>query len=282
MSSLAPSRDEILGFAEEHGAKAAGERYGVPASTIRSWRRRKVEDHRARDDDQVPAATAQPARPGGRDPAMLPAAMLSDVELQAEIDRLRAELGAGDTAPGHQLVDVMIPDGGWDGGQGCESKTSARARLLERFVMAGSRLTEAPLRDLGCPSGDAQGLAAGDLLLIGSEQLASYSDAIFEVVGVHGSWRASYEWRPTLPRPVGETFAPTPDDPDPRAGWALVRVKPARLQDGTALSADRTRIEHGPKAGPHVMSTRERLALWDTQPDPWREDRERWAKRLGR
>ncbi len=81
---------------------------------------------------------------------------------------------------------------------------------------------------------------------------------------------------------AGATFSPTPDDPDPQSGWALVRVKPARLRDGVKLSADRARIEPGQKAGPHAMSIEERLAASDTQLDPfhdreriWREERER-------
>jgi hypothetical protein len=34
------SRADILAYAASHGAKAAGERYGTPAGTIRSWRSR--------------------------------------------------------------------------------------------------------------------------------------------------------------------------------------------------------------------------------------------------
>jgi transposase-like protein len=34
------SRADILAYAAEHGPKAAGERYGVPAGTVRSWRSR--------------------------------------------------------------------------------------------------------------------------------------------------------------------------------------------------------------------------------------------------
>lgn len=34
------SRREVMDYAAAHGAKAAGERYGVPSGTIRSWRSR--------------------------------------------------------------------------------------------------------------------------------------------------------------------------------------------------------------------------------------------------
>jgi len=34
-------RDAVLAFAEQHGAQAAGEKYGVSAGTIRSWRHRQ-------------------------------------------------------------------------------------------------------------------------------------------------------------------------------------------------------------------------------------------------
>ena len=33
-------RSQVLSYAADHGAKAAGERYGVPAGTVRSWRSR--------------------------------------------------------------------------------------------------------------------------------------------------------------------------------------------------------------------------------------------------
>jgi len=35
-----PSRSEILAYADAHGAKAAGEHFGIPAGTVRSWRSR--------------------------------------------------------------------------------------------------------------------------------------------------------------------------------------------------------------------------------------------------
>jgi hypothetical protein len=34
------SRREVMDYAERHGAKQAGERYGIPAGTVRSWRSR--------------------------------------------------------------------------------------------------------------------------------------------------------------------------------------------------------------------------------------------------
>lgn len=34
------SRAEVLAYADRHGAKAAAERYGLPAGTVRSWRSR--------------------------------------------------------------------------------------------------------------------------------------------------------------------------------------------------------------------------------------------------
>ena len=34
------TRTEILAYADTHGPKQAGERYGVPAGTVRSWRSR--------------------------------------------------------------------------------------------------------------------------------------------------------------------------------------------------------------------------------------------------
>ncbi len=120
--------------------------------------------------------------------------LLSDDELAAEIDRLRAEHDEPATSE-HQLVDVMIPDGGWDGGQGCESKAPARARLLARFALAGERLSEVPERDLGCSAADAQGLAAGDLVLIGSAKLASFSVLRCRLRGCRCAWIVAREVR---------------------------------------------------------------------------------------
>jgi hypothetical protein len=34
------TRAEVMAYAAKHGAKAAGERYGIPAGTVRSWRSR--------------------------------------------------------------------------------------------------------------------------------------------------------------------------------------------------------------------------------------------------
>jgi hypothetical protein len=34
------SRSEVLDYADRHGAKAAGEHFGIPAGTVRSWRSR--------------------------------------------------------------------------------------------------------------------------------------------------------------------------------------------------------------------------------------------------
>jgi hypothetical protein len=55
------SRREVMDYADRHGAKAAGERYGVPAGTVRSWRSR-ARKRAARD------GTAPPTRRSGSRP----------------------------------------------------------------------------------------------------------------------------------------------------------------------------------------------------------------------
>jgi hypothetical protein len=51
------SRSEVLSYADAHGAKAAGERYGVPAGTVRSWRSRARK--RAARDGTAPPTPAE-------------------------------------------------------------------------------------------------------------------------------------------------------------------------------------------------------------------------------
>jgi hypothetical protein len=51
------SRADILAYAAEHGPKAAGERYNVPAGTVRSWRSRARA--RAIRDGTAPPSPAQ-------------------------------------------------------------------------------------------------------------------------------------------------------------------------------------------------------------------------------
>jgi hypothetical protein len=51
------SRREVMDYAERHGAKAAGERYGVPAGTVRSWRSRARK--RAARDGTAPPTPAE-------------------------------------------------------------------------------------------------------------------------------------------------------------------------------------------------------------------------------
>jgi hypothetical protein len=51
------SRSEILAYADHHGAKAAGERFGIPSGTIRSWRSRARK--RAARDGTAPPSPAE-------------------------------------------------------------------------------------------------------------------------------------------------------------------------------------------------------------------------------
>jgi transposase-like protein len=51
------SRREVMDYADRHGAKAAGERYGVPAGTVRSWRSRARK--RAARDGTAPPTPAE-------------------------------------------------------------------------------------------------------------------------------------------------------------------------------------------------------------------------------
>jgi transposase-like protein len=51
------SRREVMDYAERHGAKAAGARYGVPSGTIRSWRSRARK--RAARDGTAPPTPAE-------------------------------------------------------------------------------------------------------------------------------------------------------------------------------------------------------------------------------
>jgi hypothetical protein len=50
------TRHDVLAFAATHGAKAAGEHYGIPAGTIRSWRSR-AKQRAARDGTDPPPPT---------------------------------------------------------------------------------------------------------------------------------------------------------------------------------------------------------------------------------
>jgi hypothetical protein len=50
-------RSAVLAFAEAHGAKAAGEHFGIPAGTIRSWRSR-ARKRAARDGTAPPSPAA--------------------------------------------------------------------------------------------------------------------------------------------------------------------------------------------------------------------------------
>lgn len=51
------ARSEVLAYADRHGAKAAGERYGIPAGTVRSWRSRARK--RAARDGTAPPSPAE-------------------------------------------------------------------------------------------------------------------------------------------------------------------------------------------------------------------------------
>jgi hypothetical protein len=51
------SRREVMDYADRHGAKAASERYGVPAGTVRSWRSRARK--RAARDGTAPPSPAE-------------------------------------------------------------------------------------------------------------------------------------------------------------------------------------------------------------------------------
>ena len=242
MTPATVDRDEILAYAEQHGVPAATARFDVPGGTIRSWRTRagKTTDHRARD--------AEPAAQPAEEPA-------PDV-----------------------LIDVQLPGGGWDGALGCETKVPARARPIERFVLAGEQLSRAPLRDLGLPPGEAQWLTSGAIVVLGGKAHAGHPDALFELLEPAGTWRATYPYAATLPRPGGEhvAFSPTPEDPDPLDGWHRWIARPARAdRPALRLSADRSRLEPiiGDDTAEQAQRGRdmeERLAGWDSQPPmPW-------------
>ncbi len=281
--SAVVDRAQVLAHADEHGAMSASEKFSVPASTIRSWRsraERKVTDHRApRDEcDSLLQASPEPDTAGESEAEIRARWAVED----AEPHGLPADTTTD--APAPQLVPVEIPDGGWDGGMGRESRTPAKARPVPMFVLGGQTVST-PNRDLGLPPNGNAGLRHGDILLLGSEQYAGASDALWEVVELAGQWRSKYRYYPNQPRPAGEatnswgppvlatSYAPTPDDPDDRAGWSLLTVKPARLRSGTMLSPDGSRIVSGTPTGAPVMSIEERLAAWDTQLDPF-HDRE--------
>ncbi|MGI9091208.1 MAG: hypothetical protein ACR2GG_08910 [Gemmatimonadaceae bacterium] len=209
--SATVDRDEVLAFAAEHGAQAAAERFGVPAGTVRSWRaraERKVEDRRAREPEPGPERDLWWERP--------------------EFANTFAE------HRGDGLVDVMVPSysAGPDPSTGGDRKVPARARLVPRFVLGAELMSSAPVRDLGVPPDAAATLKAGDLVLLGKAEWANFADAVWEVVAQAGGWREKYPYRPTLPRRfdenTGASGAPTADDPDPYAGWRLLRMRPAR------------------------------------------------------
>lgn len=192
----------------------------------------------------------------------------------------RAAIGIDASRPqaGSDLVGVMIPTNGWDAGMGREVKAPARAKPVERFILAGELVSQVPNRDLGIPPGDALGLAPGDLMLLGGKAHAAYSDAIVEVVSIGGSWRDAHTWRPLhaigLPD-AGAAFTPTDTDPDPRAGWRLLVIRPARVTSGRRVDGARLVPDNTPKPG--VPSTSERLAMWAQQADPY-HDRERLVR----
>jgi hypothetical protein len=57
-----PDRAQVLRYAEQHGSKAAADHFGIPASTVRSWRareRRRVAREQA--DRERPPGSASPA-----------------------------------------------------------------------------------------------------------------------------------------------------------------------------------------------------------------------------
>ncbi len=281
-------REQALEYADEHGTAAAAERFGVNPSTVRSWRARagrKIVDNRARDPEPE-LATAEESDTGEQSAA--------EAEIRArwaQEDAAHAEPGAP-PARGAALVDVMIPDGGWDGGMGCETKTPAKARLVSEFVTGAVLASTAPNRDLGAPAGSIAGLTAGAIVLLGFEQNADHAGMVWEIVSVGGTWRGKHPYQATRSRPTdelgGASFAPTAEDPDPYAGWALLVVRPARVRERTMLSEDRSRLVPDTRPPPGHQTVEERLAAWDAQLDPhhdreqiWREQRER-AERVQR
>jgi len=210
--SATVDREEVLAYAAEHGAQAASERFAVPAGTVRSWRaraERKVEDHRAREPEPEPERDLWWERPEFAD-ALAPEPVAS------------------------VLVDVMVPSysAGPDPLTGGHKKVPARARLIPRFVLGSELMSSAPVRDLGVPADAAATLKPGDVVLLGKLEWANFADAVWEVVAQAGGWREAHPYRPTLPRPfdenMGASGAPTAEDPDPYAGWRLLRVRPAR------------------------------------------------------
>jgi len=218
--SATADREAVLTYAEEHGAQAASERFGVPAGTVRSWRaraERKVEDHRAREPEPEPERDLWWERP---EFALAPEPVAS------------------------VLVDVSVPSysAGPDPSTGGYRKVPARARLAERFVLGAEIMSSAPVRDLGVPADAASTLKPGDLVLLGKAEWANFADAVWEIIAIAGAWRDDHPYRATLPRPfdgnMGADLAPTAEDPDPHAGWRLLRVRPARdPQDAVSARA---------------------------------------------
>ncbi|MGI8904240.1 MAG: hypothetical protein ACR2IP_11425 [Solirubrobacteraceae bacterium] len=95
MATTTTGRGEILAYAEQHGATAAGERYGVSPGTIRSWR------HRATGATAAPEATAA-VKPGDDDyqvavvPGGHPASVIREALSVAErrgVDRAASHIG---------------------------------------------------------------------------------------------------------------------------------------------------------------------------------------------
>ena len=107
-------KELILQWAEEHGDTSACAIFSLNAATLRSWR------HRA--------------------------------ERKVVDHRQRDENISDGGSAGPELLDVAIPDGGWDGARGCESKASARARLVEGCQLGPDLVTQAPNRDLAVPA----------------------------------------------------------------------------------------------------------------------------------
>lgn len=129
-------RGEILQFAGVHGAAAAGEKFGVSAGTVRSWRHRN--------------ATATP------EPDAAPA----------------VEPGP----PGWPVVAVDVPRGpaGSFTGQPFDADGIAReptASIRARRMLAGEGRTAVGFSDgqhLQVPVADAEAIADGDILAVGS------------------------------------------------------------------------------------------------------------------
>lgn len=181
------------------------------------------------------------------------------------------------------------------------ARDPARARLLPECVLGGVLISQSPNHDLRVPERVAVTLKAGEIVLLRSKDYAAFGDAVWEIVKRAGKWRDKYPYRASFSRPVHESatlsgplgaaalayeeptsYAPTAQDPDLQAGWALLIVRPARVRPGQRVSEDGTHLERDTTADERWAAyQRDQDAARATRLDPWhdrekiREQRER-------